>query len=271
MDFDRLEDLEDTGPDWSISRLQTIMQCGKKYEFKYITKTKEAPTPPLAFGSAIHRCIDTMHLKSVWSDAQMQRLWSDTWYECQKDIDWTKTQYRKNTQEAKGIKILETYRAKHINDEWHGLELNFRFLTPAQPDGWDMPAVRGTWDKVMRLKKFEDMPDKYIGRLAIIDYKTSKTPPEQLMVDVDPQLTIYHRAARELLGEDVVLGLHHLPTDKIFWTTRTDQSMNVVLKMMREAEERLYYMKFDRNIDFHCKWCPFKEQCLGGLLSGTAD
>jgi hypothetical protein len=268
MDFDRLEDLEDTGPDWSISRLQTIMQCGKKYEYKYITKVPEAPTPPLAFGSAIHRCIDTMHLQGVWSDSQMQRLWSDTWYECQKDIDWTKTQYRKNTQETKGIKILEAYRAKHINDEWHGLELQFRFIPRYGRYGH---ALRGTWDKIMRLRKFEGMPDQYIGRLAIIDYKTSKNPPEQLMVDVDPQLTIYHRAAQELLGEDVVMGLHHLPTDKIFWTTRTDKAMEPVMKMMDVGRERVEQWMFDRNIDFHCKWCPFKEQCLGGLLSGIAD
>lgn len=261
MDFDRLEDLEDSGPDWSISRLHTIMQCGKKYEYKYIVKVPEEPTPPLAFGSAVHKCIDTMHMQNLWDDSQVQRLWSDTWYEYQKNIDWEKTMYRRNTYDVKGLKILETYTTKHRDDEWYAIEAHFRWQHQDIVQGWPSTPVsfRGTWDKVMRVD----------GRLTVIDYKTSKNPPDQALVDVDPQLTIYHRAAFETFGEDVLLGLHHLPTDQIFWTTRTDKSFNALAPMILEGISRVDEERFDRNLDYHCKWCPFKEQCFKELNEST--
>jgi hypothetical protein len=98
------------------------------------------------------------------------------------------------------------------------------------------------------------------------------------LIAVDPQLTIYHRAAQELLGEDVVLGLHWLPGEiiepkknivqppTIYWTTRGKYAMNEVAIMLLEGKSRVDQQKFERNISYACKWCPFKEDCLGKLV-----
>src|SRR5437879_5229728 len=125
-ELDRLEDLQDVGPDWSISRLQIIMHCGMRYKFRYIDKAPELPGPPLAFGTALHRTIETLHLTNHWEDSSAQRLWSDEWYAAQVAVDWSATQYRKSTFDNKGPKILETYISKHKADQWLGLEVNFR-------------------------------------------------------------------------------------------------------------------------------------------------
>lgn len=264
MELDRLEDLDDVGPDWSVSRLQVIFSCGRRYKYRYIDKAPEPASPPLAFGTSVHKCIYRMHDLRVWTDPDIQRLWAEEWYLANKEVDWDKTNYRKNTYEAKGIKILETYRDKHEHDDWYVLESNFRF----DPDP-DYPILRGTIDKIQRLNAESDqvLPE-HIGRLAIIDYKTSKNAPDELLLAVDPQLTIYHQALRKLLGEDLVVGLHHLPTDKIYWNTRTDEDMNEVLEMLWEGVERVEQKKFGRNINWTCKFCPFKEDCLGSLAGG---
>lgn len=256
MDLDRLEEVEDVGPDWSVSRLQTIYSCGKKYHYKYVAHVDEPPTVALAFGSAVHKCLETMHLQDKWDDPYLARLWSDTWYEAQIGIDWDAVRDRKSNKDKKGLEILEAYRDTNQYDEWYALESHFRF----QPDP-DYPTLRGTWDKIVKLES---------GQLAIIDYKTSKNPPDSLLLRVDPQLTIYHAAAKQVLGEDVVLGIHHLLTNTIHWTERNDDDMDAVLEMLYRGVERVEQQQFERNISYACKWCPYKEQCLGGLARGVA-
>lgn len=278
-DYDRLEDLVDVGPDWSVSRLHTMMECGKKYHYKYVEHVEEPITPPLAFGSSIHSCIEKMHRVNQWDDPFIQRLWSDEWYAAQASVDWDKTNYRKRTYDDKGPKILEAYIAKHREDQWALLESRFRF-----DPGNGLPILRGTLDKILRLTEHPDVPPALVGRLAIIDLKTSKHPPEQLMVDVDPQLTIYYQAFKNsveyngfhksLENPDPVLAIHWLPgevvqskekTQTMFWTTRKpdDKAWEMTVAMLREGKERADQEKFDRNIGFACKWCPFKEICLG--------
>jgi hypothetical protein len=272
MDLDRLEEVADVGPDWSVSRLHTIFACGRQYKFKYVDRVEEPKTVPLAFGSAVHICLETMHWNNRWDDTYMQRLWSDTWFESQLGIEWDKTMYRKNTQDKKGLGILEAYRETNSGDEWIALESHFRF-DPMPGRKYDYhqgyPMLRGTFDKIMYLQGLVGDLERYNGRLAVIDYKTSKNPPDQLMLRVDPQLTIYHRAVKELLGEDVVVAIHHLPTNTLYPTERTDQDMDAVMTMIRRGIERVDNQEFERNISYACKWCPFVEQCLGGLVNGT--
>ena len=268
MDLDRLEEVEDVGPDWSVSRLQTIFACGRKYQYKYVEHVDEPPTVALAFGSAVHKCIETAHLLNRWDDAYLARLWSDTWFEKQIGIDWQAVRDRKSNRDKKGLEILEAYRETNKDDDWYALEAHFRF-NPA-PFLTGTPMLRGTFDKIMCLWGLVGDLEKYNGRLAVIDYKTSKNPPDPLLLRVDPQLTIYHRAALNLLGEDVVLGIHHLPSNTVFLTERTEKDMDAVIRMISVGMGRVEQQQFERNISYACKWCPYKEQCLGGLANGDA-
>ena len=265
MDLDRLEEVEDVGPDWSVSRLQTIMACGKKYEYKYINRIEEPPTPALAFGSAIHRCIETMHLLNRWDDTYMQRLWSDIWFESQLGIDWDSVRDRKSNKDKKGLEILEKYKETNQDDEWLALESHFRF-NPA-PFLKGTPMLRGTFDKIMYLRGLEGDLEKYNGRLAVIDYKTSKNPPSPLLLRVDPQLTIYHQAAKNMLGEEVVVVIHHLLTNTLHPSVRTDKDIEAVLLMIADGMDRIETGRLDRNISYACNWCPFKQDCLTRLVN----
>lgn len=272
MDLDRLEEVEDVGPDWSVSRLQTIFSCGRKYRFKYVDRIEEPPTVALAFGSAVHECIADMYMNNRWDDTYMQRLWAYKWQEKQAGIDWDTVKERKSNRDKKGVEILESFRETSADDDWYALETHFRYdptyFSQHRAGIWNPPMLRGTFDKVMRLRGLTGDFEGYNGRLAVIDYKTSKNPPDPLLLRVDPQLTIYHRAAHEMLGEDVVLAIHHLPTNTLHFTERTEKDMDAVLDMIREGVSRVNNKKFERNISYACKWCAFKEICLGGLANG---
>src|SRR5690242_10017344 len=127
MDLDRLEEVTDVGPDWSVSRLQTIFSCGRKYYYKYVAKVEEPPTVALAFGSAVHKCLETMHWQDRWDDTFLARLWGETWFEAQTGIDWDAVRDRKSNKDKKGLEILEAYRDTNHSDEWMALESHFRF------------------------------------------------------------------------------------------------------------------------------------------------
>lgn len=261
MDIDRIEEIQDDGITWSVSRLQTIFSCGRRYQFRYVDKVPEYPGPPLAFGSAIHRTIEALHWTQDWSDGNVQRLWSNNWYETSSVIDWEKTQYRKSTYDKKGEKILEAYIPKHKDDICLGVETDFRVFIEG-----GLPTLRGTFDKVQRLTAHEDVPPQYVGRLAVVDYKTSKNEPDALLLSVDPQLIIYAQAAWELLGENVVVGLHWLPGDKVFWKTPTSEDFKtIVVPMLKRGMARVENKEFERNVSWTCKFCPYKQECLGGL------
>lgn len=259
MDLDRLEEVEDVGPDWSVSRLQTIFSCGRRYRYKYVDRIEEPPTVALAFGSAVHECIADMYLNNRWDDTYMQRLWAYKWQEKQEGIDWDSVRDRKSNRDKKGVEILEAFRETSANDNWYALESHFRFRINDRHG--NLPQLRGTFDKIMRL---ED------GRLAVIDYKTSKNPPDPLLLRVDPQLTIYREAAKEILGEDVVLGIHHLLTNTLYLTERTDRDMLAIIDMLKVGVERVEQGRFERNISWGCRYCPFKDMCLGGLANGES-
>lgn len=261
MEADRIEEIfDEDDPDWSVSRLQTILTCGRRYQFKYVDRTLEEKTVPLAFGSAVHWCIEQMHLHNIWGETSIELLWMAQWEKAQEGINWFGSNYKKATQDKRGLTILSKYAEKHSQDQWYALEASFRL-----PFGSDNTIFRGMFDKIQMLTEHPDVPPQYVGRLAIIDYKTGKNPPDELIVSVDPQLTIYAAAAWELFGENVVLGLHHLPSDKIFWTTRHGSSLKEIYKMIDMARRRINNKEFDRNIDYHCRNCPFKRECLGDL------
>jgi hypothetical protein len=50
-----------------------------------------------------------MQYNNIWTDAAVQRMWSDEWYVAQEGIDWGHTNYRKRIYDDKGPKILEAY------------------------------------------------------------------------------------------------------------------------------------------------------------------
>jgi ATP-dependent helicase/DNAse subunit B len=261
VDLDRLEDIQEDETTWSVSRLQTIMRCGHRYALKYIDHVPDAPTPPLAFGTALHRTIELLHLTNQWDDGFIQRTWSDYWYEAQETIDWDLTSYRKSTYDNKGPKILDTYISKHKDDQWYGLEIDFKV---SLFDG--LPVFRGKIDKVQRLTEHPDIPSQFVGRLGIIDYKSSKNTPDRLLLSVDPQLIIYHQAFKVLTGQDAVVGLHHLPTDTIYFKeVSSDDFDNVVLDMLRRGIKRVESKEYERTISWDCKFCPYFKSCLEDL------
>lgn len=230
---------------WSVTRLRTIESCGKQYEFRYVTKAPAVQTAYLAFGKTMHRVIEEIHKAQDFTDTFWQQQWSERWFEAADEVVWSG--FNKSQFNNSGPKMLQNY--VDANREVKILELESAF--PAFKIGEFV--TRGVLDQVRRTEG---------GRLLVVDLKTSKYPPDPLILRADPQFTIYHAVAKEKYGEEPLLALYHLESGKMFYTTRTDEDIKGVEAMLKQAKTKVDAELFERNVTTSCRYCPYLEQCL---------
>ena len=236
---------------WSTSSLKTISSCGKQFYFRYRTDVEQEQTPYLAFGSVVHEIIKEIHQKQDYSD-WWERRWSDRWHEVSSGVNWEG--YRKPEFNNRGPKLIGQYVDK--NKDVKLLEVETAFPMGEEVYKIGPYAVRGIIDQVRRTDG---------GRLLVVDLKTAKYPPEKLILDADPQFTIYYKVAKEKYGEDPLLALYHLESGKMLYTTRTDRDVDMVEAMIQEGQKKVDLAMFERNIGNTCKYCPFIKVCLGNV------
>ncbi|HYT42119.1 MAG TPA: PD-(D/E)XK nuclease family protein [Methylomirabilota bacterium] len=234
---------------WSVSSLKTIHSCGKQWEFRYRSDVEQVETPYLAFGSVVHKIIENIHKTNDFSDS-WEREWNSMWFERSKDIDWTG--YRKTEFNNRGPKLIGRYVDQ--NKEAKVLEVEYKF--PAEDKVYKIGGfeIKGVIDQIRRTDA---------GRLLVIDIKTAKYPPDPLVLRHDPQLTFYYYVAREKYGEEPILGIYSLESNKILYTNRTQEDIEMVSEALREGQLKVDNNMFTRNITNNCKWCPFLTACLG--------
>lgn len=253
---DREEDLEDFSDYWSVSKLQAIQQCGRKFKFQYIEKVPALKTVALKFGSAVHKCLERIHKESLFEDGQVQRLWADVWSPYIGTIDWDNELASKTVYKNRGLKMLDKYVQSHKDEEVLHLEMKFK-IKPSD----ELPKFGGVIDKI----KMVD------GRPAVVDYKTSKYAPDPLVLDADPQLTMYYMAAK-VLGLDISdFAIHNLLDGTEYWTTRSDEDVYLLLESIEEAQQKVRSKMFARSVGFNCKFCDYKESCLSGYRKTSPE
>lgn len=241
---------------WSVSALKSIGTCGKQWLYRYHTPSIDAEvTPPLAFGSAVHKCIERIHKEDKFDPQDWQEMWSDEWYEHSKVVNWNA--YRKSQFDKLGPQML----AQYIKNQPEGTLIDSEYGFGSEHRGQDLYSIgthriKGVIDQIWR------RPD---GRLLIVDLKTSKQKPDHLMLRADPQFTLYWHAAREKFGEEPLMAWYHLRTGELIYTKRTANDLLIAKEMLEEAKVKVTSKMFARNINYHCNFCPYMTACLGEL------
>lgn len=247
MSEDVQEELSDDV--WSITKLQAIQACGNKYRIRYEEHIKDETTVPLSFGGIIHEYIENIHLGHFEGIGEIQESWVDDWGPISRRLDWTGELMSPLQYKNRGLKMLEKYWANHCDDIVICNELKFDDLTL-----FPGIKVRGKIDKIQQLT-----PDT----LGIVDFKTSKNPPDPLLLRRDLQLTMYYAAAKRLGYNINYLAIHHLLSGDVYWTWRDDDDLIYLEEALSEAKRKVDNRMFARNIDFGCKFCSYKVICLG--------
>lgn len=242
---ERIEDFSDDER-WSYSKLEIIHSCGYKYYLHYIENAVRQPNAAMQFGSAVHLCIDKIHKESIDKE-DIPRLWLDQWNEYSKSVDWNKETTSRLIYKNRGLKILEQYLEK---PQYNVIESEVKFETD---------IYRGIIDRIVEIQP---------GELAVIDFKTSKWPPNHTVLRRDYQLTGYRLGANSL-GYDIKhYAIYHLLSGELYWTYRDDNDVQSLYDNIEEAERKVQAEMYLRNVGYQCKSCSFLEQCLGS--TGTA-
>lgn len=243
-------DPKEEGVQWSVSSLKAIHSCGKQWYYRYRTDEGPKQTPYLSFGGTVHKVIELVHRNNNFTDAFWQPLWNDMWYEASKEVDWTGMS--KIHFNNLGPKIIGKY--VDANQDIDLLEIEIEFPLDNEECKIGRFPIRGIIDQIRRTDE---------GRLLVVDLKTAKYPLDQLVLDSDPQFTFYWWYVKQKYGEDALLGLYHLQSGNILYTSRTDSDIEKLEAIIAEGQSKIDQEMFSKNVGETCKWCPFAQVCLG--------
>ncbi len=189
-----------------------------------------------------------------WDDGVLMRTWDDIWYKHAKDVDWNNTSPKQASWDKKGVKMIRAYKAQAANATEYPFLFEKKFVTEATDT---LPSMHGIIDKFWRDEQ----------GVAVIDYKTGRNAPDPLILDRDPQFTMYYAGAKKILGIEVNrFAIHHLQSGKLYWTTRTQDDLEELADAFKEAQAKVDQEMFARNVAWTCNFCDFRQVCLKKMV-----
>lgn len=247
---------------FSYTALRDFENCPLKYKYCHYLKLPVRGSQQMSFGSTIHKVFEEF-LKLYKNNLEMT------------DVDLFGKKQSENP--LPEFKLLQSFYAKYWIDEWYkskkekeeyravgqGMLKNFFDSlknNPPQPKFIEkfFKLKVGPYDFVGKI----DRMDKRPGGVAIIDYKTGKTPKSKNDLD---QLHVYQWAAQELGEKPVSLCYWYLQDNNIQEEELADQARLDKLRngLLVEMQEIVETVKFDLFKEKHAKLrdhkCEFED------------
>jgi superfamily I DNA/RNA helicase/RecB family exonuclease len=166
----------------SGSQLGTLLTCPRQWFLTRKAQAESARSSAATFGSVVHVLAE----HGARADADSNRL-SDhlesVWDQLDFDANWLSAVERVEAETA--LERFAAWRDARPDRELLGTEVQFSCAIDL---GHDRVTLTGTADRVERDPE---------GRVRIIDFKTSRTPPGAADVAVQDQLGVYQLAVKE--------------------------------------------------------------------------
>lgn len=227
-------------------------------QFKYIKVERfKSDRPKLAatvVGSAIHRAIELMYLKEIFTIEYLFHIWPSVLEEtCRKERYVFYQEAKKQFWVTVGYKILKQFYGvahskgllvKAVATEW-------KFTLQVTSKSGRKYTIRGKVDLIIQVG----------DEIYVIDFKSGKYRNTQDEVDKHDQFTLYSLAFRRILGKtETKLGLFALRHEEILWTTRTEEDYERVIEEIDEDQQKIEQKEFDPTYQ-KCWLCQFKARC----------
>lgn len=231
-------------------RLETWLDCPKKYRYSYI----DVPRPPrggpwghTSMGSAVHNALR----------------------------EWFTLETHERTIERGAELISKHWRNEGFKDAEQSDRYKFRaanwvrqYLSHVEPSleprGLER-TVSATTDR-LSLSGRVDRIDERDGELVIVDYKTGKRPPDEAEAGGSLALAIYAIGAERTLRKKCrSVELHHLPSDTKVEYRHDDASLARHIKraesIAAEALEATAQGRFVATPGALCGYCDYARIC----------
>jgi RecB family exonuclease len=247
------------------TRLNTWLDCPRRYRFGYLDRPSPPKGPPWAhnsMGAAVHSA-----LADWWALPFPQR-------QPARGIDLVRKRWL-----AEGFATPEQSAVVRERAARWVEEYLLRVDPAHEPIGIERTVAARTARLAVsgRIDRLDVDPD---GRLVVVDYKTGRRPPGPDDARSSLALALYAvAAARTLRRECVRVELHHLPTGAVAAHDHTEQSLarkvaeaeSIAFDAVRadaaHAAGRTGDETFPPSPSRLCTWCDFRRHCPEGLAA----
>ncbi len=232
------------------SRLETWLDCPKKYRYTYI----DVPKPPrggpwghTSMGSAVHNALR----------------------------EWFTLAPEARTKDKGAELVIKHWRNEGFRDDEQSERYRFRaqnwvrqYLSSVDPNDEPRGLERtvSTTTEHLSLSGRVDRIDEREGELVIIDYKTGKRPPDEAETGGSLALAIYALGAERTLRKKCrTVELHHLPSDTKVVFHHDDASLARHIKraesIAAEALAATAAHNFPATPGALCAYCDYARIC----------
>ena len=230
----------------SFSQIDTYLACPLKYKYTYIYQIPTRPSPPLRFGSDIHRVLEEFYRqikeKEVPSLNDLHQIYLKHW-----TADGYLDKMQEQAYQESGFKILKEFYNKNKSSFQPPLYIEEEFLLRIANHG-----LKGYIDRVDHLKD---------GTVEVIDYKTGK-PKEQKYIRDNIQLDIYALACKEVFSlNPSVLSFYYLTTNEKISIQRSPEDLEKTKLLIEEVLAKIKEGFFEPQPGFRCRWCNYQILC----------
>lgn len=235
--------------------IYTYMDCPIKYALMYNTKFKPGEKSMAEkFSEAMHTTLYYFWFKMMndgrVTDVELIKKWESIWYDgngiSAEDIMYYK---KKDLVDLgnKGTAMIQGFIRTNKNNPGYPIAVNMDFAVPIGDH-----HITGRFELVREINR----------ALEIVDYKTSMSIPDRVIVDRDIALTMQSYAFRHMFQKNEnLLTYHYLRQNKPISTRRTrhdyDRLAETINAIAHCIEHKIYYPRDT----FKCGSCEYKNHC----------
>ena len=250
---------------WSQSRVQSFMICSLRFAFQYIYKLEpEHTSAALAFGSAVHRTLEMMHLHkrdgALLSDNEVRDLFGEVW---SREVSETEQLKFKDGQDAEscrsqGMDIVSVFSENMGNEE--------EIVSVSEAMAVPLVAADGTILEDPLIGE-ADLVVKRGGDKVVVDWKTAarKWSANQADTQLQPTAMLYswHHTHGGLPDfEYRIVTKAKTPAYQLALTSRTPDDFDRMVEKIRAVDRAAKAEAFIPNDGcFACADCPFAGAC----------
>jgi DNA helicase-2/ATP-dependent DNA helicase PcrA len=240
---------------YSVSQINTYLQCPKKYLYQYIYKIPTKPKHYFDFGTTIHAVLENI-IDDIKEDSELDLIYSKA-VKLLNEI-WISKGYENEEQEKeyfeKGLITIKNFiiaqqKLLKLNKNRKTIEKEKDFLIKL-----NNKKIYGIIDRIDKIDE---------NNYEVLDYKTSNTMEKLENLQNNIQLFVYALALKELYGKyPKKIGLWYVIHNKIklisFNEKNLEKLKNDILKAINEIETANFKPKPSK---FNCTYCDFSEIC----------
>ena len=243
---------------FSYSQLKTYETCPRQYEYAYVLRVPQKPSPALSFGTTVHNTLKDFYSLLRQSQSGLEGI---TDVPTKKELlelynkHWVSIGYESTKQEEErkkeGVGIMESYYDEVFSEDESPMRLEESFDVHI-----GSTVFVGKIDRIDFVKKNGDVTE-----VKIIDYKTGKEKDAKDIKD-DLQLPLYALFAEQKLGLKVVKA------EYIYVETGKRLEVDLSLERRELAKEKLVEVidlvkegRFAPTPGFLCRYCDYNSIC----------